>query len=135
VLSALHADEPENRAAAYAYVNLLNQTRQPEKAKRILREFGVADERDPRFYKLLAEAEQRIGDRANSHYNLAEYYRSVGELELAFEQLRLAQIVPELSHYQRLRIDARIDEIEKDLNRLDQDRAKRREREERRRQG
>lgn len=135
LLSALHADEPENRAAAYAYVNLLNQTRQPEKAKRILREFGVADERDPRFYKLLAEAEQRIGDRANSHYNLAEYYRSVGELELAFEQLRLAQIVPELTHYQRLRIDARIDEIEKDLNRLDQDRAKRREREERRRQG
>lgn len=134
-LQQLHADEPESRAAAYAYVSLLNQTRQPERAKRVLREFGVADERDPRFYKLLAESEERLGDRANSHYNLAEYYRSVGELELAFEQLRLAQIVPDLSHYQRLRIDARIDEIEKDLNRLDRDRAKRREREEKRRQG
>ena len=135
LLKKLLADEPESRAAAYTYVSLLNQTGQPEIAKRVLRDFGVADERDPRFYKLLAEAEQGLGDQANSHYNLAEYYRSVGELELAFEQLRLAQIVPDLSHYQRLRIDARIDEIEKDLNRLDRDRAKRREREERRQQG
>lgn len=135
LLKELHQDEPENRAACYTYVALLNQTGQAEEAKRVLREFGVADEREPRFYKLLAEAEERLGDQANSHYNLAEYYRSVGELELAFEQLRLAQVVPELTHYQRLRIDARIDEIEKDLNRLDQDRAKRREREERRQRG
>lgn len=135
LLAQLHADEPDNRAACYMYVALLNQTRQPAKAKRVLRDFGVADEREPRFYKLLAEAEERLGDQANSHYNLAEYYRSMGELELAFEQLRLAQVVPDLSHYQRLRIDARIDEIEKDLNRLDRDRAKRREREERRQRG
>lgn len=135
LLRQLHADEPENRAACYTYVALLNQTNQAEEAKQVLRGFGVADEREPRFYKLLAEAEDRLGDQANSHYNLAEYYRSVGELELAFEQLRLAQVVPDLSHYQRLRIDARIDEIEKDLNRLDRDRAKRREREERRQQG
>jgi len=135
LLKKLHADEPESRAAAYSYVALLNQTGQPEVAKQVLRDFGVADEREPRFYKLLAEAEERLGDQANSRYNLAEYYRSVGELELAFEQLRLAQVVPDLTHYQRLRIDARIDEIEKDLNRLDRDRAKRREREERRQQG
>ncbi|HMM74430.1 MAG TPA: M48 family metalloprotease [Gammaproteobacteria bacterium] len=135
LLKQLHADEPDNRAACYTYVALLNRTDRPAEAKRVLRDFGVADEREPRFYKLLAEAEERLGDQANSHYNLAEYYRSMGELELAFEQLRLAQVVPDLSHYQRLRIDARIDEIEKDLNRLDQDRAKRREREERRQRG
>ncbi len=135
LLKQLHADEPASRAACYTYVALLNQTRQAAESKRVLRDFGVADEREPRFYKLLAEAEEHLGDQANSHYNLAEYYRSMGELELAFEQLRLAQVVPDLSHYQRLRIDARIDEIEKDLNRLDQDRAKRREREERRQRG
>ena len=135
LLRQLHADEPDSRAACYTYVALLNQTNQSDEAKQVLRDFGVSDDREPRFYKLLAEAEERLGDQANSHYNLAEYYRSVGELELAFEQLRLAQVVPDLSHYQRLRIDARIDEIEKDLNRLDQDRAKRREREERRQQG
>ncbi|MCC7120008.1 MAG: M48 family metallopeptidase [Gammaproteobacteria bacterium] len=135
LLARLHRDEPDNRAACYSYVALLNRTGEAVEAKRVLRDFGVADEREPRFYKLLAEAEERLGDQANSHYNLAEYYRSMGELELAFEQLRLAQVVPDISHYQRLRIDARIDEIEKDLNRLDRDRAKRREREERRQRG
>jgi len=125
--------DPESRAAAFGYATLLNNTGNPAEARRVLREFGAADQREPRFYKLLAQAEQQMGERANSHYNLAEYYRSIGELEMAAEQLRLAQVVPELTHYQRLRIDARLDEIEKDLTRLDQDRAKRREREERRR--
>ena len=126
-------DDPESRAAAFGYVTLLNNTGNPAEARRVLRDFGAADQREPRFYKLLAQAEQELGERANSHYNLGEYYRSIGELEMAAEQLRLAQVVPELTHYQRLRIDARLDEIEKDLTRLDQDRAKRREREERRR--
>lgn len=133
--SAIQQDDPESRAVTYNYAALLNRSAQPAEAKRLLREFGVSDARDPRFFKLLAEAEDRLGSPAESHYNLAEYYRSVGELELASEQLRLAQIVPELSHYQRLRIDARLDEIEKDLNRLDEDRAKRRKREEKRQRG
>jgi predicted Zn-dependent protease len=129
----LHQMDPASRAAAYSYAALLNNTGNGAESKRLLRDFGAADEREPRFYKLLAQAEEKLGERADSHYNLAEYYRGLGELELAAEQLRLAQIVPELTHYQRLRIDARLDEIEKDLTRLDQDRAKRREREERKR--
>ena len=76
-----------------------------------------------------------LGETANSHYDLAEYYRGLGEIELSAEQLRLGQVVPGLTHYQRLRLDARLEELERELNRLDQDRAKRREREERRRQG
>ena len=135
MLRKLHERDPESRAAAYGYVSLLINTGNGDEARRVLRAFGRADEREPKFYKLLAQAERMMGDRPNSHYNLAEYYRSVGELELAAEQLRLAQVLPELTHYQRLRVDARLDEIEKDLNRLDQDRAKRIEREERRRQG
>jgi predicted Zn-dependent protease len=129
----LHLADPASRAAAYGYVSLLINTGNGDEARRVLRGFGEADSREPRFYKLLAQAEQQLGERANSNYNLAEYYRSVGELELAAEQLRLAQVVPELTHYQRLRIDARLDEIEKDLTRLDRDRAKLKEREERRR--
>lgn len=129
----LHLADPASRAAAYGYVSLLINTGNGDEARRVLRGFGEADSREPRFYKLLAQAEEQLGERANSNYNLAEYYRSVGELELAAEQLRLAQVVPELTHYQRLRIDARLDEIEKDLTRLDRDRAKLKEREERRR--
>ena len=135
LLAKLHKADPESRAATYTYVNLLLEEGEGEEARRVLRASGKADEREPKFYKLLAQAEKTMGHRADSHYNLAEYYRSIGELELAAEQLRLAQVLPELTHYQRLRVDARLDEIEKDLNRLDRDRAKRIEREERRRGG
>ena len=135
LLAKLHKDDRESRAAAYGYVNLLLETGEGAEARRVLRAFGKADEREPKFYKLLAQAEKKLGNRGESSYNLAEYYRSIGELELAAEQLRLAQVLPELTHYQRLRVDARLEEIEKDLNRLDRDRAKRIEREERRRQG
>ncbi len=129
----LHLADPASRAAAYSYATLLNNTGNGAVAKRVLRDFGVADQREPRFFKLLAQAEEKLGERADSHYDLAEYYRGLGELELAAEQLRLAQVVPELTHYQRLRIDARLDEIEKDLTRLDPERSRRREREEDRR--
>ena len=51
----------------------------------------MGDRQDPKFYKLLAEAETRMGAEAKSHFSLAEYYRIVGELNLAAVQLRLAQ--------------------------------------------
>jgi len=122
-----------SRAATYGYVSLLTNTGNPTEARRILREFGVSDQRDPRYFKLLAEAEERMGDLVNSHYDLAEYYRAIGEVELAAEQLRLAQTVADISHYQRMRVDARLAEVEKDLDRMDEERAKRREEEERER--
>jgi predicted Zn-dependent protease len=124
--------DPESRAATYGYVTLLTNTGRPAEARRILRDFGTSDQREPKFYKLLAAAEERQGDVASAHYNLGEYYRAVGEYELAAEQLKLAQTVADISHYQRLRVDARLDEIENDLDRIDRERAKRKERERRR---
>ncbi len=126
---ARHADS-QSRAATYGYVSLLNNTGHPEQGRKVLREFGVSDQRDPRFYKLQAEAEQKMGDVVNSHYDLSEYYRALGDLELAAQQLKLAQTAPAISHYQRMRVDARLDEIEKELDRTDEDRAKRKERQE-----
>lgn len=125
--------DPESRAATYGYVSLLSNTGQPAEARQILRDFGSSENRDPRYYKLLAEAEERMGDLVSSHYDLSEYYRAVGEMELAAEQLKLAQTDTDISHYQRMRVDARLSEIEKDLDRIDIERAKRKEREERKR--
>ncbi len=125
--------DPDSRAATYGYVTLLNNTGRAAESRQVLRDFAGGEEHDPRYYKLLAEAEERTGDNVNSHYDLAEYYRSVGELELATEQLKLAQTQADISHYQRMRIDARLAEIEKDLDRTDIERAKRKEREEKRR--
>jgi predicted Zn-dependent protease len=111
-------EAPNSRAAAYGYVNMLTLAGQPEAAKKLLRELPFAERGDPRFFKLLAEAENDLGQKANSHFSLSDYYRSLGELPLALRQLRLAQETPGISNYQRLRVDARMDEIGDELDQL-----------------
>ena len=90
----------------------------PKEAKALLRDYGLADRRDPKFYKLLAEAEQQLGEKANSHSSLAEFYLSIGEYPYAAEQLRLARATPGLSNYQRQKIVARLEEVEDDLEEI-----------------
>lgn len=129
-----YRDDPESRAAVYGYAHMLNLAGKPQEAKKMLRDYRATTRRDPRFFKLLAEAENGLGQTANSHFSLSEYYRSLGELHLAVQQLRLAQKTPDISNYQRLRIDARMDEINDEISQLEQGTAGReRERQERRR--
>ncbi len=115
-----YRDEPKSRAAAYGYVNMLTLAGKPDVAKKRLRASSFVERGDPRFYKLLAEAENDLGETANSHFSLSEYYRSLGELRLALQQLRLAQKTDDITNYQRLRIDARMDEINEELAQLEQ---------------
>ncbi len=122
--------DPQSRAATYGYVQLLTETGHAEQAKQLLRRFGQPLRIDPTYFKLQAAAEEKLGEKANAHYSLAEYYRSVGELRFAAEQLRLAQTVPELTHYQRHRINARLDEVYRELDSLERDRRKQRGRDE-----
>jgi predicted Zn-dependent protease len=107
-----YAMEPENRAAVYGYINALLLEKQAAEAKALLRGYGLSDRRDPKYYKLLAEAENQLGEIANGHHSLAEYYLSVGEFPHAAEQLRLARSTPNLSNYQRQKIIARLEEVE-----------------------
>jgi predicted Zn-dependent protease len=115
-----YRDEPKSRAAAYGYVNMLTLAGKPDVAKKRLRASSFVERGDPRFYKLLAEAENDLGETANSHFSLSEYYRSLGELRLALQQLRLAQKTDDITNYQRLRIDARMDEINEEIAQLEQ---------------
>jgi predicted Zn-dependent protease len=114
--------EPENRAAVYGYVGALLLVDRAAEAKRLLGEYGLAERRDPKFYKLLADAETRLGQGANAHHSLAEYYLSVGEFPYAAEQLRIARETPGLSNYQRQKIVARLEEVEDTIQRLEEDR-------------
>lgn len=113
--------EPENRAAIYGYINALLLVERGAEAKELLRNYGLADRRDPKFYKLLAESESQLGEVANSHHSLAEFYLSVGEFPHAAEQLRLARSTPGLSNYQRQKIIARLDEVERTILEIEQD--------------
>lgn len=111
--------EPENRAAVYGYIRALLLVGRAEEAKSLLRNYGLSDRREPKFYKLQAEAETQLGETANAHHSLAEYYLSVGEFPHAAEQLRLARQVPGLTNYQRQKIVARLDEVEETIIELD----------------
>ncbi len=112
--------EPENRAAVYGYINALLLVKRGQEAKEMLRGYGLSDRRDPKFYKLLAEAENQIGESANAHHSLAEYFLSVGEFPHAAEQLRIARATPGLSNYQRQKIVARLAEVEKTIIELEE---------------
>jgi beta-barrel assembly-enhancing protease len=130
-----YQDDPKSRAAAYGYAEILTLAGEPKQAKDHLRNYAFADRGDPRFFKLTAEAENALGEKASSHFSLSEYYRSHGELRLALQQLRLAQKEPEISNYHRLRVDARMDEIDEELDLLEKGTAGReRQRQERRRE-
>ncbi|MGR8920333.1 MAG: M48 family metalloprotease [Gammaproteobacteria bacterium] len=107
--------EPENRAAVYGYTDALLIAGRAAEAKKLLRAYGLSDRRDPKFYKLLAACEDQLGEVANAHHSLAEYYLSLGEYPHAAEQLRIARSTPGLSNYQRQKIIARLDEVEDTL--------------------
>jgi predicted Zn-dependent protease len=104
--------EPESRAAVYGYINALLLVDRAEEAKALLGKYGTSDHRDPKFYKMLADAETRLGQDANAHHSLAEFYALSGEWPYAAEQLRLARETPGLSNYQRQKIVARLEEVE-----------------------
>ena len=117
--------EPESRAAIYGYINALLLVDRADEAKTLLRSYGLSDRRDPKFYKMLAEAEIKLGEKANSHHSLAEYYLSVGEFPHAAEQLRLARATPGLSNYQRQKIIARLEEVEGTIQKLEPEKRRR----------
>ena len=104
------------------------------RSRKLLRDYGVGDRQDPKFYKLIAEAETEMGALSKSHFSLAEYYRLVGELNLAAVQLRLAQAAPDVTNYERHRIDARLDDVTKEMHELEKSlKERQREKEQRRR--
>ncbi|MEM7465455.1 MAG: M48 family metalloprotease [Pseudomonadota bacterium] len=115
---AAYEMDPTSRAATYGYANMLTLAGEPEKSRKLLRSFGVGNRQDPKFYKLIAEAETRMGALAKSHFSLAEYYRIVGELNLSAVQLRLAQKAPDVTNYELHRIDARLDEVNDEMIKL-----------------
>ncbi len=104
-----------SKASVYGYVENLLILKDAITAKKILDDFKYEGELSPKFYKLLAEVYNMLGNDAESYMSLAEFYDSIGELPAAAEQLRLARSVPNLSNYNRLKIVARLDDMERRL--------------------
>lgn len=66
----------------------------------------------PSYYHLLAEAQDRGGNKADAHQSLAEYYYLIGQTRTAIEQLEIAlRQIKDNDNYRKQRINARMDAL------------------------
>ncbi len=119
---------PDSRPVVLGYIDALIRTGQGDAARKRLREYAYEHTPDPRYYKMLAEAEELAGSNVESHIALAEYYFSLGETPMAMQQLELARREPGIDYYQTERVLARMDEMKAELELLEDEDARRRDR-------
>jgi beta-barrel assembly-enhancing protease len=105
---------PGYRPAVLGRIQALLDDGQPGIARRELRDYMTLHGSDVTTYQLLAVAEGQAGSKIESHIAQAEYYYGSGELGLAMEQLRVARTMPGITYYQGERVQARLDQLQKE---------------------
>lgn len=86
-----------------------------KKARALLKKAVRDQPDDPILQKMLATAAGEAGERIEAHQALATYYYINGDLKAAIEQLTIAQRFTGDSFYLKSSLEARIQEIEKEL--------------------
>ncbi len=115
VYSKAQALYPDSRLVTLSYTKALLASGLPDPARKLLRRYAVRHKPDTAYYVLLAEAEGKAGSEVEAHIATAEAHYLLGETGLARESLKFAQRSPQVDHYQRQRIEARLKEIEREL--------------------
>ena len=102
------------------YASALLDSGQAKEAYLLLRDsYTISDisndkYNDPHIYKLLAQAAEAMGRKAQMHGAMSQYYFLNGFTRQAIQQLQLARREPGLNDYETARITARLKEL-KDL--------------------
>ncbi len=100
---------PENEAIKLEYITALVRSGDSGKAKKNLELLSSKTQALPVYYELLAQVYNDLNQPAESHRYLAEYYYSVGQIQDAIFQIRLARqskgLNPHLSAILRERHD------------------------------
>ncbi|MFZ0486492.1 MAG: hypothetical protein WAL83_05800, partial [Arenicellales bacterium] len=99
----------------------LVQTKHYEQAKRLLKHRLLTDKDDAQLYSLLARAEGEMGNSLVAHQDLAEYYYLRSDLPKAYHQLKLAQKYVGDSEYAKASIEARIKDIQHEMEIYDEE--------------
>jgi len=102
---------PDNRAVIESYAEALLQTGRPQKARRLLLRLPLDHSETARQLRLLARAATAMGDDADSHYYMSEYYLIRGQSHMALQQLEIGLHSGHLSSFQRQRLESRRKEI------------------------
>ena len=100
---------PENEAIKLEYITALVQSGDSAKAKKNLSTLSAKTQTLPIYYELIAQVYNDLKQPAESHRYLAEYYYTMGQIQDAIFQLRLARqskgLSPHLSAILRDRHD------------------------------
>jgi len=102
-----------------------------EEAEALLRDAINVHPDEADFYQLLAQAATGSGNMAGTRLAMCEFFYLNGRPQDAMLQLRSGLRLPELDYYERARMTARLDELEKEQLRLAEDDARSVDRQER----
>jgi predicted Zn-dependent protease len=109
---------PGNVPLTYGYVHALLKADEPAQARDVIQTHLRIGAQLPAFYRLLAESESRLGDKASSQVALGEYYYRIGQTFQAIDQFKLALKNPNLDFYNTARIEARLTEFKQEMAEL-----------------
>ncbi len=87
----LVAQFPANDAIKLEYINALLKTGNPELARKTLLSLPANIQQQPIYTQLMAQVYGDLGQPAESHRYLADYYYAIGQTKDAILQIRLAQ--------------------------------------------
>jgi predicted Zn-dependent protease len=114
------ANYPGNGPLTLAYARALLRSGKPAEARQLITDYQRSKPDEPEFYKLLAEAEAALGNSANTHVAMGEYYYRIGQTHQAIDQLSLALKNKQIDFYNTSRIEARLNEFKEELALLQQ---------------
>jgi len=102
---------PERRALAYAVAESLQRAGRDADAAAFLRErVKQWSDEEPRLYELLAQSEERMGDKIAARRDMADFYVKTGALPSAVSQLQQARSLS-TDFYEQSQLDVRIQEV------------------------
>jgi predicted Zn-dependent protease len=106
---------PTDRILTLGYAEVLLQAGKPRKARDMLLAYGRGWQPSPRYYRLLARAEELSGNLLEAHLAMAEYQYQMGQTAQAVEQLERARKRAGDDFYAASRIDAKLVQLKEEL--------------------
>lgn len=108
LLEAALAKFPDYDALQITMVKTLLLNNKPQQAKTILQSLPDTLKGQPLFYQLLAKSYNELGQTAQSHRYLAEYYYQSGQTNAAISQLNLAKKAKGINFFLAAILDERL---------------------------
>ena len=102
---------PRNIPLTISYAERLIASGEADAAHEVLLDLLNNVPPTPAQIQLIARAANAEGDIAAAHSYMAEYYLSIGNLQLAISQLQMALELPDVNGVDRSRFKARLDQI------------------------